>query len=131
MGALGNSASAGSGQLHISPNVAGTNFRAVNTTGNFSSPAINAAAMLTVSRTDGVNYRQHRNADLIAQNSGLPNTASNRTVYIGARNNNGTTDGFSARECRFAGILEGLTATEAVDLYNIIQSFQVTLGRSV
>ena len=131
MGA-GGGATAGSGQLYIAPNVSGINFRAVNTTANYSSALnLNTAAMFTAARIDAATFRLHRNATLVAQNTGLPNTASNRTIYVGARNNNGTADGFSTRQCRFAGIFEGLTAAEAVDLYNIIQSFQATQGRSV
>ena len=130
MGAVGSLASAGSGQLYIAPNVSGAAFRAVNVTGNSATAAINAQAMLTASRTDGALIRLHRNEILAFTDNGIPNTASNKPIYIGARNNNGTAGAFSARECRFSGIFSGLTAPEAVTLYSIVEAFQTKQNRN-
>lgn len=132
MGAVGNTSSSGSGQLYIAPNVLGSNFRAVNTTGNYSSASnLNTAAFFVSSRTSLSSIEFYRNAAQIISNSGLPNSISNRTIYVGARNNNGVTDAYSTREAAFLSIGAGLTALEVATYYNIVQTFQTALGRNV
>jgi hypothetical protein len=55
----------------------------------------------------------------------------NFNIYIGARNENGTAAIFSTKQCAFATIGDGLTDTDATNLYNLTQAFQTTLGRQV
>lgn len=129
MGASGSAISSGQGQLFIAPNISGTGFNAVNATGNAPFAGTPTNAMYIASRTDAVNFRIHRNATLLATNN-QPNTASNKNIYIGARNNNGTTDAFSARQCAFSAILSGLTTPEANTFYAIVETFQTALGRN-
>lgn len=129
MGCNGNALGAGQGQLNISPNVSGVAYKAVNTSGNTASTGVNAQAYFIASRTDGTFYRLHRNGVQIANDSSGANSVSNKTISIGGRNNNGTTDGFSARECGFATIGEGLTAAEAVTQNTIVQTFLTAIGR--
>ena len=130
MGVTGTASSAGEGQLYIAPNLGGTAYRAVNTTGNAATTtSINTAAYFIASRTDSTFYRMHRNGVQIFNDAALPNTLSNKQLYLGARNNNGTANGFSARECGFATIGTGLTAAETVTLNTIVQTFLTTLGR--
>ena len=56
---------------------------------------------------------------------------SNKPIYLGARNNNGSDDLYYSREMAFAHIGYGLTQAECILLYNRIQTFQTTLGRQV
>jgi len=53
------------------------------------------------------------------------------SFYLGARNSIGTADMFSDRELAFGVIGPRLNATEHLDLYNAIQTYQTTLGRQV
>ena len=53
------------------------------------------------------------------------------TVYIGAVNDSGSTLYYTNRECAFATISDGLTDTDATNYYNLVQTFQTTLGRQV
>ena len=59
------------------------------------------------------------------------NSLSTVSIYLGARNNNGTTDLFSNRQIAFAHIGTGFTTTQCTQLYNRIQTFQTALGRNV
>ena len=59
--------------------------------------------------------------------SGIPNVK----IFIGARNDSGTTVLFNTYECAFASIGDGLTDTDASNLYTAVQAFQTTLGRQV
>ena len=57
--------------------------------------------------------------------------APNRNFYIGAINYDGTSGTFTDRECAFASIGDGLTDTEAANLYTAVQAYQTTLNRQV
>lgn len=61
----------------------------------------------------------------------LSRTPSNRLIFIGALNDNGTANFYSNRNYAFASIGDGLTDTEAANLYTAVQAYQTTLGRSV
>ena len=51
--------------------------------------------------------------------------------YLGAYNLNGTIINYSTREQAFASIGDGLTDTDATNLYSAVQAYQTTLGRQV
>jgi hypothetical protein len=56
---------------------------------------------------------------------------TNREIYIGGRNSNGTANTFSSKQCAFASIGDGLTDTQASNFYTAVQAFQTTLSRNV
>jgi len=60
-----------------------------------------------------------------------PTALSPVSIYLSARNNNGSEDLHSSRELAFAHIGTGLTQAECILLYNRIQAFQTTLGREI
>jgi hypothetical protein len=51
--------------------------------------------------------------------------------YLGAYNLNGTIINYSTREQAFTSIGDGLTDTDATNLYSAVQAYQTTLGRQV
>ena len=55
----------------------------------------------------------------------------NFNIYLGAWNIGGTAGNYSAKNLAFASIGDGLTDTEAANLYTAVQAFQTTLGRQV
>jgi hypothetical protein len=52
-------------------------------------------------------------------------------VYIGARNDNGILNFYNTYESAFFSLGNGLTDTEAANLYTAVQAYQTTLGRQV
>jgi hypothetical protein len=53
-------------------------------------------------------------------------------IYIGAANNaSSIAQYFTTKECAFASIGDGLTDTDASNLYTAVQAFNTTLGRQV
>lgn len=52
-------------------------------------------------------------------------------IFISSWNNNGTASGFSNRQIAFAHLADGLTDTEATNLYTRVQAFQTALSRQV
>jgi hypothetical protein len=69
-----------------------------------------------------------QNGAITTTGGALPNTYS---MFIGARNQDGTGSTFDNRQCAFASIGDGLTDAEALSFYNAVQTYQTTLGRQV
>jgi hypothetical protein len=55
----------------------------------------------------------------------------NYNVFISAINILGSAGNFGSRQCAFSSIGDGLTDTEASNLYTAIQKFQTTLSRQI
>jgi hypothetical protein len=59
-------------------------------------------------------------------------TATNTTIYLASLNQNGTPSfGFSTKQVAFSSIGDGLTDTEAANLYTRVQAYQTALSRNV
>jgi len=130
MGVAGNSGlGTNVGQLYIAPNLSGSTYIAVNMSGNQVISGLNTQGYFVTARTDASNMQLYKNGALVTNATGTPNSASNYPIFLGGRNNNGTADVFTNRECAFATIGDGLNGTEVAALNTIIQAFQTTLSR--
>lgn len=58
-------------------------------------------------------------------------SVSGVNIYIGAFNENNATVYYSAKQCAFASLGDGLTDTQASNFYTAVQAFQVSLSRNV
>lgn len=91
--------------------------------------ASNSQGFFLASRTSATNVFGQRNA---TQTSGTAATARNEnSIYLGALHSGVGTSYFSTKESAFASIGDGLTTTEAANLYTAIQAFQTTLSRNI
>jgi hypothetical protein len=115
-----------SNNTHAYVNSSGVNIDKVNPSTQ------DSQAFFIASRTAINLLKMYRNASLLATNS---NTAtiglSGFNTYIGASNDYGTAGSFSNKQCAFASIGDGLTDTQASNLYTAVQAFQTTLSRQV
>lgn len=77
--------------------------------------------------------KRFKNGSLTNTFSNTPNDLSTATIsyYVAARNQNGTAGGYSNRERAFQYICDGLSDTEAANLYTAVQAFQTSLARQV
>jgi len=85
----------------------------------------------SISSTSGKAYK---NGTLLATNTTTQaRTMFNNNIYIAATNNvtTGTAFYYSSRQYAFSTIGDGLTDTEAANLYSRVQQFQVSLSRNV
>lgn len=73
----------------------------------------------------------YRNAITDATASIASTAPSSNRIFIGAGNAGGSASLYSARECAFASIGEGLTDSEVANLNTAVQTYQTTLGRQV
>ena len=74
-----------------------------------------------------------KNSNLIINNSIAQTQTSfpSFPFYLSGRNDSGTTSTYDDKEIAFATIGDGLTDTEAANLYTAVQKYQTTLGRQV
>jgi hypothetical protein len=85
-------------------------------------------------RTSTTSHKAYRSGTVIGTNTSsntayTPNITN--TVYLGATNLNGTAGDISNARFAFASIGDGLTDTQASNLYTAVNSFQVSLSRNV
>ena len=73
----------------------------------------------------------YRNGTTLATGNNSENTFSAVSFSISAQNNNGSSVEFSNRQLAFFHIGDGLTDTEAANLYTAVQAFQTSLSRQV
>jgi len=77
---------------------------------------------------DAENYK---NGTTVKTKTGSSTQLTNKKIFIGARNLTTGISNYSNRECAFATIGDGLTDTDATNLYNIVDLYQKRLGRAV
>jgi hypothetical protein len=76
--------------------------------------------------------KSFKNGSLIATDTSTQTGVLNTfPIYLGCQNNNGTASQYSTRQTAFASIGDGLTDTEAANLYTRVQAFQTALNRQV
>ena len=80
------------------------------------------------SNTDRENYLNgaSQSTKTVSDTLAFPNL----TLFLGAINR-GTSNLYSAKQCAFASIGDGLTDAESLAFYNAVQTFNTTLGRQV
>ena len=102
---------------------------------------VNSSSSTNVANTDTRGFfqitRTGASAGSIIKNSTvtahtLSSTGNNSySIYIGARNNIGSVSLYDTCECAFFYTADGLTNTEATNLYTAVNTYQTTLGRNV
>ena len=90
----------------------------------------NGKGLFTVGKNGTANVENYRNGVFIASTAKIT-APVDKVLYIGARNANGTADGFNAVEKRFESYHDGLNSTEISALYTAVQLFQTTLSRNI
>lgn len=85
------------------------------------------------SRITNTSLQTFRNGALVQTVATLESAASltTREIYLGALNELGSANFKSTKQCAFASIGEGLTTTEAANLYTAVQAYQTRLGRQM
>jgi hypothetical protein len=91
-------------------------------------------SFLLSTRISSSSFKSFRNNSLVA--SGVNTNADNVTninfpISIGGLNLNGTVSQFSDFQCAFSSIGDGLSDTEAANLYLCVQNFNTTLNRQI
>ena len=120
----------GSARFFIYPNISGNTYMA---NGNYELVSdTNTNGFYINSKTQSNHISAYRNSTRIMNElscTDLGTTSHN--IYIGGYNNDGTAASFTAKQYALSFIADGLTATQASNLYTLVQTFQTTLSRQV
>lgn len=107
-------------------------FGHINQDSNLSVANTDSRGLFTVSRTASNVIRIFRNNTQLIQSTTASTGVPNLNMLISAWNQAPSTiTRYSNRELAFATIGTGLSTTEQSTFYNIVQTFQTTLGRQV
>lgn len=88
--------------------------------------------LFVASRIISTQQKAYKNGILQATANINSNGIANVKISIGGiRLDAITVSDYTAKQCAFASIGDGLTDTEAANFYTAVQTFQVTLGRSI
>lgn len=123
-----------SNRLWIAPNFNGTQKYLEINTGSTTTPSttISTATGLWIgSRTTSTSSKLYNNSTIDYSHSTASVGLDNGNIVISARNTTAGISNFSSAQCAFASIGDGLTDTEAGNLYTAVQAFQTTLSRQV
>jgi hypothetical protein len=91
--------------------------------------AYHISSLLSTSSNAQKLYRN--NAILGSGTANILSTYPSLNFYFGGANNNGTPSQYSSRQTAFSTIGDGLTDTEASNLYTRVQTYQTALSRNV
>lgn len=125
----------GTNDMQLSPNVNFSTFSFRVTAGGTSAATAtntDCRGFFIGSRTASNLIKGYKNNTTLATDttSGT-NTLPNFNLYLGAANNAGSAANYSILENSFASIGDGLTDTQASNLYTAVQAFQTTLARQI
>jgi hypothetical protein len=96
----------------------------------FTAPA-NTLGLFVNSRISSSQTKYFYNASLFNTIVSPSLSKSNQVYFLSARNTGGSASLFSTKQLAFSTIGDGLTDTEASNLYTIVQNYQVALSRNV
>jgi hypothetical protein len=82
----------------------------------------------TVSRTTSTLLTNYKNGSSSATSAIVSISRPTTNLFLAARNNNGLTESYTARELAFASVGSGLSSGDASTLYTLIQVMQTSLS---
>ncbi len=92
----------------------------------------NTTGLLTASRITSTNQKLYRNTSTLINATSNSTGLSNGRILLNAFvENNVSISRYAPHNLAFASIGDGLSDTEAANLYTAVQAFQTTLGRSI
>jgi hypothetical protein len=102
-------------------------------TGRLNPSVADSRGLILNSRTANNTWKTYRNGSSLGTGTNI-NSYTGGSSYIlnlFRRGGVGTNDLYSAKQCAFASIGDGLTDTEAANFYTAVQAFQVALSRNI
>lgn len=131
MGSYGNSS--GANATYLVTSYSSTIYPNLNSqeSAGGSTPYTNRLGLKMFNRVDSSNVRVFNNGTFLQSYARTSTTLNNLSLYVGAYHRDDTTTLSNDFECAFASIGDGLTDTQASNLYTAVQAFQTTLSRQV
>jgi hypothetical protein len=82
-------------------------------------------------RTDGTNIKGYKDGSLVINSAQTANLPTSQPVYLSSKNNGGTAVEFSDRQLAISTIGDGLSDTEAANLFIRVETLNQALARQV
>ena len=92
---------------------------------------VNSLGLYIGNRTASNVIKLHKNASIVATGTTASTSNPATSIAIGAVNQGTARQYYTAKQCAFASIGDGLTDAEALAFYNAVQTFNTTLARQV
>jgi hypothetical protein len=118
-------------RLQITIDYSSVNYNAVNNGVSSFSYGGNKNGFFIASRTSSTQFKSYRNSTTLDTRTISSDGLNTYSISILAVNQAGTIDQYNRKQCAFASIGDGLTDTEAANLYTAVQAYQTTLSRNV
>jgi hypothetical protein len=93
--------------------------------------SLNSLGFYVGSKTAINSQKVFKNGSQISISGNISAGLTSVPFFIGCLNFNNSPSFYSAKQCAFASIGDGLTDAEALAFYNAVQTFNTTLGRQV
>ena len=115
----------------IASNSSNLFYAAINQATQLSASNSDSRGLFMSNRTSSSSVVGFKNNNKLISSNTVSTTPENYSFYIGSANRNNTPLTYSSKECAFASIGDGLTDTDALNFYNIVQRYQTNLSRQV
>jgi hypothetical protein len=92
---------------------------------------IDSTGFYVGSRTASNYHALFKNGSNVASNTTSGGTLPTTQLYLFNHNASGVLGVANSKQCAFASIGDGLSDTDALNFYNIVQAYQTILGRQV
>ena len=102
-----------------------------NNASTFSAAVTDSQGLFIAIRNNSTSTKYIRNTTTVGIETVNSVAPSDRNFYLGALNTDNSATLYANRQCAFATIGDGLTDTDATNLYNIVDLYQKRLGRAV
>ena len=106
-------------------------YHGINSLDTPSTPFTPSTGLFVGSRINSTTGKFYTNGSLALTDNKASTSRPNQNISLGALNNNGTQAYFTTKQSAFATIGDGLSDTEAANLYIAVQAFQTSLSRQV
>jgi len=117
--------------LFVQNNFTSPNFISGTSSTLISYTANPTTGLLIGTRRSATDFQAYRSGVSLGTNTTNTTAVFDGNMYLGARNNTAGTDFYSNHQLAFGFLSDGLTNTEAANLYTAVQAFQTTLNRNV
>ena len=130
---IGSGDSGDTNQIYILPRYAGSFlFSKLNSTAQVNyNPIVDSLGLFLISRIASNQYSVFQKNTKLVLGASNSTALNSKSIYLGAINNNGSSDYYSNRQLAFSTIGNGLSDTRAANFYTAVQKFQTTLSRQV
>jgi len=92
---------------------------------------VNSQGLLMANRVDSLNVNVWRNSTKVASDSKISTGLPALAYFISGRNSGGASANYDSKQYAFYHLGDGLTDTEASNLYTRVQAYQTALSRNV